>query len=239
MILFHLSYDIFIVYGVNPNWYSSLSAHIWQQFICYTFILISGVSFHFSRNNLKRSIMINLYGLLITLVTAIFLPSELVLFGILNLIGCSILLTAFFHKQLKRIPPVLGMLLFFVLFSFTRNIDDGYLGFNSLFTLSLPDSLYQFKALVILGFPYPGFRSSDYFPIFPWIFLFLTGYYLWDIIAVYPKVTQLLYKKIPILSYIGQKSIWIYLLHQPIAMLVCELFFNVLASYHHSQSFPI
>ena len=32
--------------------------------------------------------------------------------------------------------------------------------------------------------------------------------------------------KIPILSLVGKKTIWIYLLHQPISMLICNLLFR-------------
>ena len=36
--------------------------------------------------------------------------------------------------------------------------------------------------MMVLGFPYDSFYSTDYFPLIPWIFLFFSGYYTWKLI---------------------------------------------------------
>ena len=73
-----------------------------------------------------------------------------------------------YGKGLKRIPAVFGIAGAVLAFSFS-NISIGYLGLGESVWISLPQWLYDIKALTILGLPFPGFYSSDYFPVFPWI----------------------------------------------------------------------
>ena len=51
MVLYHFSYDIFVIYGQNPDWLGSTAAFLWQQGICWSFILISGFSWRFGAAN--------------------------------------------------------------------------------------------------------------------------------------------------------------------------------------------
>lgn len=107
------------------------------------------------------------------------------------------------------------------------HISDGMIGIGSL-SAELPSFLYEIKPLVILGFPFEGFSSSDYFPILPWFFLYLCGYYLYELLKerrVFQKAAVI---RLPFFSWLGKKSIWIYLIHQPVNMLICILLFDVL-----------
>ncbi len=94
--------------------------------------------------------------------------------------------------------------------------------------MKLPESLYTTRLLTPLGFPYTGFRSSDYFPMLPWFFLYLSGYFLHGIFAAHPAWQRPLRPRIPVLSAIGRKALLIYLLHQPLCMLVCIVIFELL-----------
>ena len=87
-------------------------------------------------------------------------------------------------------------------------------------------SLYRFRVLAPLGFPDPLFRSGDYFPMLPWYFLFLCGWFLGKLFQKSPRCREIARVKIPILSAIGRKTIWIYMLHQPILMGLCMLIFG-------------
>ena len=102
MVAYHFMYDVEVVYGINPDWYRIPAVHIWQQSICWSFILISGFVWSLGREkNLRRGIVINLWGLVITAVTLIALPSEVIWFGVLNFIGCAVLLLIPLHPLLK------------------------------------------------------------------------------------------------------------------------------------------
>ena len=76
--------------------------------------------------------------------------------------------------------------------------------------------------MTFLGFPDPGFFSGDYFPLFPWIFLYLTGYFLYGMFVKFPEVKKALaiHLPVPFLETAGRHSLLLYLLHQPLLMLV-------------------
>ena len=96
------------------------------------------------------------------------------------------------------------------------------------FRLALPAGLYSTRLLTPLGFPYPGFRSSDYFPLLPWFFLYLCGYFLGGIVAAHPRWQRPLTRNVPALGAVGRKALPIYLIHQPLCMLVCIIVFDLL-----------
>ena len=222
MVLYHFSYDIFVIYGQNPDWLGSTAAFLWQQGICWSFILISGFSWRFgAANSLKRGLLLNGLGLLITAATWLAIPDEVILFGILNFIGCGVLLTIPFSKSGEKIPPLLGAGICLILFALTYHIQNGYLQIGEEI-LRLPDGLYS-GIFTILGFPGPGFYSSDYFPVLPWIFLYWTGWFLYPVFMKSKGIRSLLSVRIPLLSVIGRKTIWVYVLHQPILMGICIL----------------
>lgn len=222
MLFFHFFYDVFIIFRQDPGWYDYPWVHVWQQFICMSFLFISGISWHFSRNNLKRGLLLNVYGLVITAVTLVFMPSQAVLFGILNCIGCLTLLMIPLDRLIKRLKcpnsaltAVIGMTITLLLFLLTRGVNDGYIGIGAWWE-PLPDWLYTFPPMTILGFPYPGFTSSDYFSILPWFFLFLAGYWFWELTGHWESLRKVFHMRIPFFSDLGRKTIWIYILHQPL-----------------------
>ena len=141
MVLFHYLYDGFMVFGKDSNWIYLPIVFFWQQSICWTFILISGFVWSWGhRKALKRGVILNLWGVVITLVTIVFLPEETIWFGILNCMGCSILLLLLLEKPLSKIPASFGMLLFFFLFQISYRVPDGYIKIVG-FSFAVPDFL--------------------------------------------------------------------------------------------------
>ena len=226
MLVYHFLYDVMVVYGRDPRWYLHPAVHVWQQYICCSFILIAGFSFHWGqKHNLRRGLLLNLCGLVITAVTLIVMPTEAIWFGILNFMGCAVLLTIPLEKGLARVKPAFGLAACFVLFLLLRRVDDGVIGCGP-FLLRLPEGLYRFRVLAPLGFPDPAFRSSDYFPLLPWYLLFLCGWFLGQIFEARADWQNTAKIKIPGLSAIGRKTIWVYMLHQPVLMGLCMLIFG-------------
>lgn len=213
MIAFHFLYDVFMVFGIDRYWYFEPVNRIWQQFICWSFILLSGWVWPYgAKKALKRGLFVNLCGLIVTVVTILFLPSEIVIFGVLNFIGCAILLMLPLQKLLEKIKPLTGLFLFFALFLLFYNCNDWNIGVESIL-------------LIPIGFPTRGFYSSDYFSILPWFFLYVTGYYLGRFLENKKGFLRICDVKIPVLDIIGRKSIWIYLIHQPLCYGICLLLF--------------
>ena len=92
MIIYHATWNMVYIYGMDWNWYKSRGAYIWQQSICWTFILLSGFCFSLGKRHLKSGLMIFGGGLLVTLVTLLAMPQNRVIFGVLTCIGSCILL---------------------------------------------------------------------------------------------------------------------------------------------------
>lgn len=225
MLVFHLLYDIFMVYGVDARWAMYPGVVAWERFICISFILISGVSLNFSRHAYRRGLIVNACGLLITLVTALVMPDQIIIFGILNLIGCSMILTQAVRKWLEKLNPFAGAAAAFALFAFFFGVSNQYLGFFEVRLLELPDALYRTNYFAAFGIHNNEFFSTDYFPLFAWIFLFICGFFLWRAICAL-RWERFFKARIPVLDFIGKYTLWIYMIHQPLLMGICFCFFG-------------
>ena len=211
MIAYHASWDLVYMFGVDWPFYHSFGAHVWQQSICWTFILLSGYCFSLGRHQFRRGLTVFACGALITAVTWFFMPSNLVLFGVLTLLGSSTLLLASLRRPLSRVPPGLGLTAGFALFLLTRDVNAGYLGFEGTRLFRLPAGSRNL-ATAFLGLPPAGFFSTDYFSLFPWFFLFLTGFYLFRLRPEEERKSL----RLPIVTAMGRHSLVIYMLHQPV-----------------------
>jgi len=225
MILYHLSWDQVYMFGANWDWYRSDGAYVWQQGICWTFILLSGYCFHLGRHRLRRGLMAFGGGLLVSAVTLVAMSDAPIFWGILSLLGSAVLLTIPLDKLFLKIPARVGLAFSFCLFLIFGEVNAGYLGFEDARFLALPEALYANLFTAYLGFPMAGFRSSDYFPLLPWLFLFWTGYFLY---RLQPEDPHRGLPKIPVVTFMGRHSLVVYLLHQPLvygALMVWHMIF--------------
>ena len=226
MIAYHTVWDMVYIFGEKWNWYKSDGAHIWQQSICWSFILLSGFCWSFGKKKWKRGMIVFGAGIVIMLTTAIAMPENKVLFGVLTLLGSCMLLMIPLEKILKRIKPLCGLLLALVLFLFMYKINQGYLGFGEWQAVVLPKRWYANLFTAYLGFPTGAFRSTDYFPILPWCFLFVAGYFLHRVFVEKELLTYLEKGKNRVLEHLGKHSLVIYMLHQPLAYGVLFMYYN-------------
>lgn len=226
MVLYHLLYDMVFMFGVDIPFFLTNGAYIWERFICTTFILISGISWHFSRHNLKRGFVVFALGWCITLVTAVVMPRYAIWYGILNLLGLCMMLMVPLNKLFSKINSFLGAGISLALFFFTSNVGNHYLGFGDIELLKLPDFLYSSNILAFLGFRGSNFTSTDYFPLLPWFFMFCVGYFVWGIIKDI-KLEKVFLVKVPVLDLVGRHSLVIYIVHQPatygLLYLICNI----------------
>lgn len=225
MIAYHGMYDLVNIYGLPYVWFWTKPGYIWQQSICWTFILLSGFCWRLGSRPLKRGLIISAAGLIITAVTAVFMPSERILFGILTFTGAAMIALVPINRWLDKIPAWAGLLVSGCLFAATRNINDGMWGFEEMVLGTVPEGLYRGLFMTFLGFPEPGFFSGDYFSFFPWIFLYLCGYFLYGIVLRYECVKNVLKLRIPVLGWLGRNTLPIYMIHQPVLMLIFEVIF--------------
>lgn len=210
MIAYHASWDLVYLFGADWPWYEGFAAHVWQQSICWTFILLSGFCWPLGRRQARRGLTVFLCGALITAVTWLFMPSNLVYCGVLTLLGTSSLLLVPLDSLLRRVPARLGLTVSFSLFLLLRDVNSGWLGFEGLRLCRLPAALYRNHFTALLGFPPAGFFSTDYFSLLPWFFLFLTGYFLY---RLRPEDGG---RARPLVTAMGRHSLLIYMVHQPV-----------------------
>ena len=236
MVGYHLCYDLTSLFGVHLDWFYQLPGMLWQQSICLPFILIAGACCFFSRSNLRRGIQLFLLGMGFTVVTMVVMPSSPIRFGLLHFLGVCVLLYALLKAPLARwaekIPAGAGLAGCLVLFYLFRWAPQGVVGvtipvsswdFISLWTVSLPQWLYETGFLFPLGFPGPGFSSSDYFPLLPYGFVFAAGLFLGKL-ARQGRLPGWVWKDpLPAVSWLGRHSMAVYLLHQPVLVAVLWL----------------
>lgn len=188
------------------------------------FFGISGVSSRLSRNNLKRGAQLFGIALVITAFTFAYSNGrDTIVFGVLHFLSISMIIFHFIKPLFIKINPIVGAVVCFLLFAFTYEIFNGYVGFFNLVKIPLPSTLYSTDFLFWLGFPSNSFVSADYFPLLPYIFLFFIGFFLGEYVEK-GKLPAFAYEKhSSFLRFCGKKALLIYILHQPIIYLICYL----------------
>ena len=227
MMLYHTCWDLVFLFGKKIPGYSGLGGYVWQQSICWTFILLAGFCWSLGHHHLKRGLIVSGSGILITFVTLLAMPESRVIFGVLTLIGSCMLLLIPMEKLLLKLRTEIGLAGSFLLFLLFRNVNTGYLGFENWNILKLPDGFYENLFTTYLGFPQKGFFSADYFSLLPWFFLFLTGFYLYQFVQKNHMMEKLFSWRVPGFDVIGRHSLLIYLLHQPAVFGISWMLFQI------------
>ena len=206
MVMYHSLWNLNHFYNIGV----SVSEGFWGAFQVTTaslFLFLAGVSLTISSagNNtgyakyLKRGLKIFSFGLIITLVTKLIFPNGFVVFGILHLIGVSIIISYVFRK-FGYLNLLFGV---------------GFIAVGAL----LKGYAVDFDWLFFLGVYSGSFYSLDYFPVFPWFGVILIGMFFGDLLYSNNKRNFKL-KDLPenvaarFVCFLGKKSLIIYLLHQ-------------------------
>jgi len=224
MVLYHIAWDMNNIFGFEWHWFKSYAGFIWQQSICFMFIVISGFCYRIGSRHIKRGIIVFLMGAVISLITLFFMPENRIIFGILTFTGSAMLILAMPDKYLKSVPPLIGFAVSILLFVAFYRLKEGYLSIG-IFGFKLPKILYGSIVGTYLGFMKKGFFSTDYYPVFPWLFLFLTGYYGFDLIGGRKRLDKLPHICFEPVNFAGRHALIVYLLHQPAAYLLLKLIF--------------
>lgn len=215
MMLYHGMWDLVFLVGLEADWYLGVPGHVWQVATCSIFILLSGFCVPLGHKTIRRGALVFGGGVLVTLVTWIFMPADLVVFGILTFMGSAMILTGLVRPLLERVPAWAGFAGSAVLFLLAYEINRGYISFLGMYLGTVPSGWNANNLTAFLGFPQPGFYSTDYFSLFPWLFLYWAGFFLHK--AVGRERMEPLRRSIcPPLGWMGRHSLILYLLHQPV-----------------------
>lgn len=214
MVIVHFVYDLTELYAII-DWHAPVWFAFVQRWGGVLFLLISGISATLGSRSVRRGLIVLCAGAAVSAVTygmykfAGFHESIIIYFGVLQCLGCCMILWWIF----KRLPSWALVLLGGAMVAAGLYLD----------TVVLLDQ----PLLMPLGFVYPGFESSDYFPLLPNLGFFLLGAVLGR--TIYGKKQTLLPRisdRNPIvraLCFFGKQSLWIYLLHQPVLAGICML----------------
>lgn len=216
MLGYHAMYDLVVLFGHDCPWYFDTPGHLWQQSICWGFILLSGFCYALGRSPVRHGLTVLAASALVSLATALAMPSQTVRWGVLFLLGAAPLVTRALQRPLQALPPAAGLAGSAALFFVLRNLPQGSLGFEGLVLARLPAGWYSTPWLSFLGLPGPGFASSDYFPLLPWLALYWAGFFAWRCWGQSPRLRRLLAIRLPGLAGLGRRTLPVYLLHQPV-----------------------
>jgi uncharacterized membrane protein len=209
VVCYHLLYDLGAYVGVQRffGFSTDLTTVAWtiaQYFFAGLFIVLSGTSSTLTRSNLRRGLKLLVVSIAVTVVTYFFEPSSAVWFGILQLLAFSILI---FGAAFERARPVTCMVC-------------------GVFILALGAALHllkrgmtiRFDWLLPFGIHSPEYSSFDYFPLIPWLGVFLIGAALGR--SVYAPRQSLLPWRLPqtFVNAAGRHSLLIYIVHQPVIL---------------------
>lgn len=226
MVFHHLFYNIGFVLGYDFGFEIFNALCVFQPFFWAAFIITSGICSRLSRNTVKRGLIVFGGGIAVTVVTAVIMPlmgitGAEIYFGILSCLGSCMIITGLLMPLLDKINPKIGLAVCAFLFFVTYDISKKSLLFGA---VHLPDILYQSDWLCPLGFYSKSFVSADYFPLLPWLFMFLFGAFIGKY-AANGDFPEAAYKsRSKFLQKAGKHSFWIYLAHQPAMYAILYIF---------------
>jgi uncharacterized membrane protein len=220
MIIFHFAFDL-SYFGLRPLDVYSGAWFFLARSTASLFLLLVGISLVLSASRaelqkrnilphlIRRGLWIFALGMGVTLVTYFIIGEGFIVFGVLHLIGISIILSIPFLKR-QRLSGLLGLLI----------VVAGWL----LQVVELNNPWLRW-----LGFAPAGFYSLDYFPLIPWWGVVLVGVSLGGFFyRGYQRIVQLPDLSsspliVPFLA-LGRNSLLLYLVHQPILIALLLLF---------------
>lgn len=178
-------------------------------FFIATFCIITGISTSFSRNNFKRGIKLLIVAIGITIVTTI--AKTPIYFGIIHMMAASILIYSVVEKISKnRIQKNTIILFLIISMILLKSILRYYIS-------SLPYHIYfLIKPHVVL------YEMADLTPLFEYAPIIFAGILLAQVIYKQKttKIKLLSYKIFSPIRLAGRISLWIYVLHQLIIILI-------------------
>lgn len=226
MLVFHILYDLNVVYGANTDWPFFSSVHYWQQQILLGFIFVSGMSFNLmsASKRLTNGIKLLVLGGVITLATTIYMPTESIYYGTLTFLGLALLLSYALEKKhfLTDFSVKAGLLACLLCFFITYKVQSGIIAVAGIEIGRWPNWLYEYN-FALLGFPGDTFLSADYVPLLPHIFMYWLGYFAFRYLAK-QNPQSLVLGDCRVLKCLGKHSLAIYLLHQPLFLALLSLF---------------
>ena len=107
MMVYHFLYDLALFGVITWEQMFAPGLNLLQRFICCSFILLAGISARFSRSNLRHGLVVLAAHLAVVAGAAV--GGQTIRFGVLALLGTSMLLYHLAGPLLRRLPEWLPM----------------------------------------------------------------------------------------------------------------------------------
>ncbi len=198
MSTFHLVFDLSFFFGLPINYlsgfwyYEGLSSAL-------LFMLVSGASATLSRRPVRRGLVVLGWGMALTIGTYLMDPSLYIRFGILHFLGVAMILSAPARRWRPALLVPVSLLMIAV-------------------GLTLRGLRTTIPWLYPLGLITASFASLDYYPLLPYLGVYGLGITLGK--QLYRERRSVLpwHPALRPLELMGQHSLTIYLLHQPLIL---------------------
>ncbi|MDF2379032.1 MAG: heparan-alpha-glucosaminide N-acetyltransferase domain-containing protein [Candidatus Gracilibacteria bacterium] len=213
MIIFHFFFALNYLKILFIN-FSSTPWVVFGFLIRVSFLVLVGVSLELSFSNsssqwsflkkqLKRLGVIAAAALFVSFSTWLYIPDEFIRFGILHMIalGGLLLLPLVGNKRRVVLLLICSIFLPFFIGSIESNSWGG----------------------IVLGSKMEGFRSIDWFPIFPWLAWICFGVLVSGPLKIILKNHPLVSREtrgVQFFKKLGQNALLVYLVHVPIIMIL-------------------
>ena len=232
VILFHLAYDLYRFLELRV--FSFIIHPLFEAFLRKPFIgvliLISGISCSFSRDNLRRGKRMLTFSALLTLITYVidnyvWNGSGMIWFNILHVISFSSLIYALLDFLTSKKRDRVGekaeedfTVLLLILGIYIVLLEQILAAYPY---TTKPASLW----LLPFGFPPANLRMMDYLPLLPWLGFFLVGAAIGRVAykdkkSRFTNAAAKLTVTLRPLTWIGEHSLTVYVLHQPVLLLL-------------------
>ena len=196
MIVFHIIYDLNVFGGVDVSYTTGF--WMWVGKIAgLLFIFVSGISSGLSSKPVQRGVKVFGIGMIITVVTYFFLGDIYIRFGILHLLGTGMILSPLIHRLHSAVIVAGAGIIVFI-------------------SNQISGIIVNTVVLLPLGLKYQGFRSADYYPLIPYLAVFMLGIVAYKLYYYQGKSLFRGNRENEFITKVSKSSLVIYLLHQPI-----------------------
>ncbi len=223
MVYYHTLFDLGFMFGKDWALEQFRAQPFSQMIIGCTFVSVAGMTIRFSRNPALHGARLLIIASVVSLVTAFFFTGSGIYFGVLHLLAVCMMVYAVIGKVIDKIHWLAGAPVSLVFFICTYWVSQGFFGIKGLFELPVSKALTAESRLYAFGFVDGFFSTVDFYPLLPWLFLFLCGCFIGRLLDR-EDLPETLYKDFcPPLTFIGRKSLAIYVIHQPVICALCLL----------------
>ncbi|RCX13472.1 putative membrane protein [Anaerobacterium chartisolvens] len=196
MVYFHVVYDLREIYGYSVSYAGGINYFIGKASVI-LFMFVSGISCSLSKNNLKRGLRILAAAAVITLASWAYNADLIILFGVLHFFGVCLIMAPLISRLNEYVLLGLGTAVIMLQFL-------------------IPHIKTGNDWLMPIGIHSPGFTSSDYYPLIPWLGIFLYGLAAGKLFYRAKKSIFSFRLKDNIVSRAGRNTLLLYILHQPV-----------------------